>query len=307
MNQPLDRTDRYCIVGAGASGLTVAKNFLAAGIAFDCLERNADIGGTWNFGQAGSAVYQSTHLISSKALTEYTDFPIPEDFPEFISHEQALAYLRAYAHAFGLLERIEFNVEIASIVPDEAAPTEFGPKEKPSEGTPTDSSSPSFLVTVSSGEVRRYRGVVIANGHNWDARWPTFPGHFSGTILHSSQYKTSDVLRGKRVLVIGGGNSGCDIACEAAQHAAKTFHSLRRGYHYLPKFLFGFPIDRCGERLLRWRLPLWLRRFVTGRMVKIALGSPETFGCWKRIRSSIRKCCTTWDTVALRPGPTSWN
>ena len=152
MNEPLDRTDRFCIVGAGASGLTVAKNFLAAGIAFDCLERNADIGGTWNFGQAGSAIYQSTHLISSKALTEYSDFPIPEDFPEFISHEQALAYLRAYAHEFGLFERIEFNTPIASIVPESAVPGEAVPEEPVTGNTVANPRSPPLGEEFGSSE-----------------------------------------------------------------------------------------------------------------------------------------------------------
>jgi cation diffusion facilitator CzcD-associated flavoprotein CzcO len=90
--------------------------------------------------------------------------------------------------------------------------------------------------------------------------------------LHSAEYKTPDVLAGKRVLVIGAGNSGCDIAVEAAQHAAATFHSVRRGYHYLPKFLLGKPIDQCGERLLNWRFPLWLRRAITRVLVRLALG-----------------------------------
>jgi hypothetical protein len=77
---------------------------------------------------------------------------------------------------------------------------------------------------------------------------------------------------------VGAGNSGCDIAVEAAQNAARTCHSTRRGYHYLPKFLLGKPIDQCGERLLRWRLPLWLRRWITARCVKLALGRPEDYG-----------------------------
>ena len=86
------------------------------------------------------------------------------------------------------------------------------------------------------------------------------------------------MLRGRRVLVVGAGNSGCDIAVESAQHAAATLQSVRRGYHYLPKFLLGKPIDLCGERLLRWRLPLWPRRLITRRMVHLALGNPQSYG-----------------------------
>jgi cation diffusion facilitator CzcD-associated flavoprotein CzcO len=80
------------------------------------------------------------------------------------------------------------------------------------------------------------------------------------------------------VLFVGYGNSGCDIAVEAAQCAAKAFHSMRRGYHFVPKFIKGKPADRCGEFLHRWHVPLWLRRRITARAVHTALGRPEDFG-----------------------------
>jgi hypothetical protein len=85
-------------------------------------------------------------------------------------------------------------------------------------------------------------------------------------------------LANRRVLVVGGGNSGCDIAVESAQHAAATFHSLRRGYHYVPKYLFGVPADQAGDRLLRWRLPLWLRRRIVSLLLRLAVGRPEQYG-----------------------------
>ena len=95
-------------------------------------------------------------------------------------------------------------------------------------------------------------------------------------MIHSSQYKTPELFAGRRVLVVGGGNSGFDIASEAAQHAAATFHSLRRGYHILPRFHEGEPVDECGEWMLRWRLPLWFRRLAAARIARI---SWERLGC----------------------------
>ena len=113
----IDRSDKFCIIGAGSSGIAAAKNFLAAGIPFDCLEREDDIGGNWYFGAPCSRVYASTHLVSSKALTEYSDFPMPAEWPEYPSHRQALQYLREYARAFGLYERIEFGVGVERAKP----------------------------------------------------------------------------------------------------------------------------------------------------------------------------------------------
>ena len=251
-----DRREKYCIIGAGSSGLTVVKNFKQLAIPADCLEREDQIGGNWYYGAKCSSVYRSTHLISSKAITQYTDFPMPDAFPEYPNHAQAWEYLKSYAQHFGLSEQIEFNSSVARLEPS----GEF------------------WDVTLKDGPTRRYQGVVIANGHNWDPKWPDYPGEFSGTVLHSSQYKTPDLLQGKRVLVVGGGNSGCDIAVESAQRAAKTLHSVRRSYHYVPKFLFGRPVDQLGERLLRWRCPLWLRRAVTLMALKIAQGSPANYG-----------------------------
>ena len=235
---------RYCVIGAGSSGLAMAKNFRQYGISFDCLERENSIGGNWCFGKPGSSVYRSTRLISSKRETEYSDFPMPEHYPDHPDHEMVWQYLRNYAEHFDLYPTIEFNTAVTSIEP------------APGSG---------WNVTIGSGERRRYRGVVIANGHNWGPRWPTLPGHFAGTLLHSSEYKVPEVLVGRRVLVVGGGNSGFDIASESARHASATFHSLRRQYQVLPRFFRGRPIDTCGRWMLEWRLPMWFRRLSAAR------------------------------------------
>jgi len=247
---------KFCVLGAGASGLAMAKNFLQAGIPFDCLEREDDIGGNWYFGKPASSVYASTHLISSKRLTEFTDFPMPEGYPEFPSHTLVLDYLRDYARAFGLYDHIQFNTSVVTVEPR-------------AEG---------WLVQLDGGEERLYQGVVIANGHNWHPRIPDYRGDFFGEVLHSSTYKFPGTMQGKRVLVVGGGNSGFDLGVEAAIHAKQASISLRRGYHVLPKFFKGKPIDECGETVHAWRLPLWLRRLAAKLVVRWVLGSPQQTG-----------------------------
>ncbi len=264
-----DRQAKYCIIGAGPSGLSVAKNFAQLGIPFDCLEREDDVGGNWYYGKPASSVYRSTHLISSKTLTEFPDFPMPDDWPEYPSHELVLEYFRDYARQFGLYERIEFQTAVERIEP-------MGESPAAARSDPVQ-----WDVTPRGGPTRRYRGVVIANGHHWDPKWPDYPGQFTGMSLHSAAYKTPDVLAGRRVLVIGAGNSGCDIAVESAQNAARTFHSTRRGYHYIPKFILGRPADRCGELLLKLRVPLFLRRLITQSLVKLAIGWPQDYGLKK--------------------------
>lgn len=298
--------EKYCILGAGSSGLAAAKNFLAAGLPFDCLERQDDVGGNWYYGSPASRVYASTHLVSSKRLTEYTDHPMPRQWAAYPSHRQAFEYLRSYARRFGLYEHIEFGTAVERIEPltspslagrgqgrnSSSAPhvgaasrggsappltpprsTEEGGKESLPLPLPArEGDHGGWRVQLSNGEERVYRGVVIANGHNWDPRWPSYPGEFTGESLHSAQYKTPDVLRCKRVLVVGGGNSGCDIACEAAVHGTGALLSTRRAYHVLPKFFRGRPIDECNEFLLWLRLPLAVRRLASAAVSHLVLG-----------------------------------
>jgi len=264
----MDYTTRYCIVGAGASGLTAAKNLKQQGIPCDVFEKLDDVGGNWYYGKPGSSVYKSTHLISSKAGTEYTDFPMPKEYPNYPSHWQAHQYFKDYAKHFGLYELITFNTGIENISP-------LSPGEQSDERL---GASPLWDVTLSTGETRRYGGVIICNGHNWDPKYPDFSGTFNGVSLHACQYKTTDVLKDKRVLVVGAGNSGCDIAVESAQNASVTFHSTRRGYYYNPKYTFGRPSDQVNELLLKLHVPLSIQRRIIALVVKLMVGQPQDYG-----------------------------
>lgn len=252
--------DKVCVIGAGPAGLAAAKNLRQHGLAVDLIERAPDLGGNWLFGSPGSSVYASTHLISSKRMTQFTDFPMPKEFPPYLHHTQALSYLRSYALRFGLRECIEFGRTVEWVEPANGGSEE------------------AWRVRLDHGEERTYWAVVVANGHHSDPLWPQIPGDFSGRLLHAHDYKTPDILVGKRVLVIGAGNSGCDIAVEAAQHAEIACQSFRRGYHFLPKFLFGGPLDSGGEVFDRWHVPAWLRQRLTGWLTRIAVGPPERYG-----------------------------
>ncbi|NDJ84625.1 MAG: NAD(P)-binding domain-containing protein [Chloroflexi bacterium] len=252
-----DYTTHYCIIGAGASGITAAKNLRALGISCTVFEREDDIGGNWYYGKPHSSVYQSTHLISSKTMTAYTDYPMPASYPDYPNHRQVLAYLRDYARHFGVYDLIEFNSTVTRA-------------EREPDGN--------WLVTLDTGEIRRYGGLISAIGHLWDPKYPDIPGHFDGTTLHSAEYKTPAIFEGKHVLVIGAGNSGCDIAVDAASRAAQVFHSLRRGYHFIPKYIFGQPADVFGEYSLKLRIPRFIQRPIQTLLIRMILGNPARFG-----------------------------
>lgn len=245
------------VLGAGSSGLVAARQFRAAGFAVRIFEREHDLGGNWNYATGAARVYRSTHTISSKPGTEYPDFPMPAEFPDYPHHSQILGYLRGYAAHFGLVPLIEFRTEVERVEPvhDGDARTRWR--------------------VTAGGRAAEFDVLVVANGHNWVPKHPTYPGRFTGVSLHSAEYRTPDPLTGRRVLVVGGGNSGCDIAVEAAQHAARAWHSTRRGYWYMPKYLFGRPADQVGDRMLALGIPLWLRRAIATLTHRLLVGPPS--------------------------------
>ncbi len=259
---------RCCVVGAGSSGLAAAKNLLEQGFAVDVLEREDDLGGNWHYGKPYARVYRSTHTVSSKPGTEYSDYPMPASFPDYPHHTQILQYLRSYAEHFGVTRHIRFETTVERIVPATpgAAGTKWLVTSRPSSAA------------AGSGTTTTYDAVVIANGHNWSPKTPSYPGTFTGEVLHSAQYRTPDVFVGKRVLVVGGGNSGCDIVVEAAQFGEKAWHSTRRGYYYMPKYVLGTPADQLGDRLLAWGVPLAVRRAIARLLYRVFVGSPAKLG-----------------------------
>jgi hypothetical protein len=223
-------------------------------IEFDVYERHSGVGGIWDQANPGSPIYDSAHFISSKTKSHFLDFEMPADYPDYPSHRQILAYLRAFARAYGLQENIHFNTGVQSVEQTEAG----------------------WKVSLATGETKSYTWLIAASGANWRPRMPSFPGSFAGEHRHASTYRTSDEFRGKRVLIVGAGNSGCDIACDAAHSAKAAFISLRRGYHFFPKHVFGEPLDVFVER--GRRLPTWLSQLLLGRLLRLLNGDLTRFG-----------------------------
>ena len=247
---------RYCIIGAGFSGLGVAKAFRDAGIPYDQIEREPFVGGNW-----ANGVFESTHIISSRKSTEYLDYPMPADWPDFPSSAQMNEYLESFAEEFGLKRSIEFETEVQKVEPlDE---TGMG----------------GWRVVVSGGEVRHYAGVIIANGHHWHKRYPSYPGEFAGKQLHSREYRNVGDIEGERVLVVGAGNSACDIAVETGDEFGKSYISMRRGNWFLPKTFLGIPVSEIGDRIDRpWVPDRMVQRRLVKLITRLSMGPNSRYG-----------------------------
>ncbi|WP_158262425.1 MULTISPECIES: flavin-containing monooxygenase [Pirellulaceae] len=259
MNHPSDL--QVLVIGAGPSGLVTLKTLRQLGINATCVDRNERIGGNWDIESPFSSVYESAHLISSKGMTQFADFPMPEEYPEYPSHHQVLAYLNSYAERFDLGQYIRKKITVNRV-------------EKVNDG---------WILTISpsdglSSTVEKYNAIVIANGHHAEPMLPEAVGEFSGEVLHAHAYKHHRQLADRRVLVVGAGNSGCDIAVEAAIHGRSAAISMRRGYHFFPKFIRGKPADVVGDRVRRWPIPRSWQRLLSQFVVDWTIGRPHRYG-----------------------------
>ncbi|MCS7161820.1 MAG: NAD(P)-binding domain-containing protein [Bacteroidia bacterium] len=247
------------IVGAGPSGLATLRRAKEAGLSALAFEKRHDVGGLWLYEddpEGHSSAYKTLTMITSKACSHFEDFPFPAEWPDYLPYYLAQTYLRRYAEHFGLLSAIHFEEAVVS-----ARPTPEG-----------------WEVTTSRGEAYYGRYLVAASGHHWKPLLPEYPGRFTGETFHSHAYKNPLQLAGRRVLVVGAGNSGADIAVDAVRVAHSVDMSLRRGYYILPKFaFFGLPTDELYRRLLA-PLPKPLRRFFSYLTLRLIVGPLRRYG-----------------------------
>ena len=254
---------RICVIGAGPSGITALKNLIDEGLDAVCYDLNKDVGGNWIYSEdeSHSSVFETTHIISSKTLSQYADYTF-DDFDKSVSdypsHDELRRYFQAYASKFNLYPFIQFETLVKECKRNE-------------EGN--------WVVTIEQkGQelTQIFSDLVVCNGHHWLPRHPNYPGEFSGEYLHSHQFKKAEPFKDKKVLVIGGGNSACDVAVETSRVSEKTAISWRRGYYILPKFLMGKPADVIGSRLTF--LPVGLRNIFAGWLARISMGPNEAYG-----------------------------
>jgi len=256
-----------CIVGAGSSGIAGAKVLHERGIPFDCFEKSDRVGGNWVFGNRNrmSSAYRTLHINTSRERMEYSDYPMPKSFPDFPHHSQIAAYFDDYVEHFGFRERIAFETGV-----ERAARRDDGLWE----------------ITLDTGETRLYDTLLVANGHHWNPRWPEprFPGSFDGQEIHAHDYTDPKMLRDRRVVVLGMGNSAMDIAVDASYVAERTFLAARRGAHVIPKYVGGAPVDqpwrhgRLSAVMANPRVPFKVRQRLLERAIEQHVGRVEDYG-----------------------------
>ncbi|MBX3223862.1 MAG: NAD(P)-binding domain-containing protein [Labilithrix sp.] len=257
------RVGRVCLIGAGSSGIAAAKALFEANIPFDAFETSDRVGGNWVFGNANgmSSAYEGLYINTSRERMAFSDFPMPRSYPDFPHHTQIARYFEDYVDRFGFRDKIRFRTAVTHVA--KTSDGEWRVRTRHAD--------------ASEDEERTYAAVLVANGHHWDPLLPDppFPGRFAGRELHAHHYRSKDELRGKRVVVVGMGNSAMDIAVESSEVAARTFLSGRRGVHVIPKYAFGRPIDQFFTSA---RLPWSVRQRMGEALQRLAVGDMERYG-----------------------------
>ncbi|HEU5143674.1 MAG TPA: NAD(P)/FAD-dependent oxidoreductase [Dermatophilaceae bacterium] len=257
MPETRSTADSYALIGAGAAGLAGARNLDKHGIPFVGFEAHSDVGGLWDIDNPHSTVYDSAHLISSRHTTGYAEFPMSAELPDYPGHEAVRSYFHDVADRFDLRRHYRFGTRVVTARPE-------------GEGWLVTSRGPDGAEVTEP-----FRGVVIANGTLSEPNIPTFAGEFTGKLIHTSAYKDPGIFEDQRVLVIGAGNSGCDIAVDAVHRARSVDLSVRSGYYFIPKYIFGKPADTLNQGKPR---PPWFKTRIDALIVRLIAGDPTRFG-----------------------------
>ncbi|MGZ1490690.1 flavin-containing monooxygenase [Brevibacterium sediminis] len=245
-------TPKYAVIGAGAAGLSALAQLRKAGIDADCFEKDDRVAGHWN------TDYDALHLITARDQTFFEDFPMPADYPHFPRRDQVRDYIVSFAEEFALTDHIRFSTAVEAVEPiggaDSAGTRGWTVRTRSSDGTVSE---------------RDYDAVLVANGHLRDAKIPNVPGTFTGKQIHSSEYANTGDIDGDRVLVVGAGNSGCDLAVDAAQHRFEVDIVVRKGVFFQPKTYFGRP-----RQMLEWmnQFSAEEQDFIARLLAKVSLG-----------------------------------
>ncbi|MEW6438296.1 MAG: alpha/beta fold hydrolase [Pseudomonadota bacterium] len=228
---------KVCIVGAGVGGISMAKQLKQRGIQFDCFDPRDRIGGVWAYDESGkhTSVWYNLNMNTPRGLYQFSDFPMPKSYPDFPSHRQVYEYLESYIEHFGI--RDNFNLNTAVQKADRLA-------------------DGAWRVHLSTGEIRTYDALVIANGHHNDPNLPAYADLSQGNAIHSKHYRRRHDYMDQTVMVVGVGNSGSQIAVDVSLDAKMTYLSIRRGVYVLPHYLFGIRTDKVMWQLNSW----WVKK-----------------------------------------------
>jgi cation diffusion facilitator CzcD-associated flavoprotein CzcO len=257
--------DKYAVIGTGPCGIAMMRCLTKMNIPCQGFEYHSSVGGIWNNENPLSTIYDSAHLISSKTMTQYDEFPFSESVADFPHQSVLKKYFQGFSEKFELDKHIRFNSAIKKV-------------DRNKDGSWTID----FEDTKTGEKFSEiYKGVILGTGlfNKGNENVPSWPGQetFKGELVHAANYKSNDLFANKRVLIVGCGNSAADISIDAAHRAKSVDMSVRRGYYFVPKYIFGKPMDTVNG-VVKKILPEGIKKTVDKQILKWFAGDPERFG-----------------------------
>lgn len=236
------------IIGAGPAGLGIAGRLRKAGIDFEIIEKSNNVANAWHHH------YDRLHLHTVKQLSHLPHLPFPDDYPLYVPREKIVEYMDNYAATFNI--QPHFGVTATSV------------SKKDGE----------WITTTDKGQTFQSQNVIIATGVNRVPNIPSWKGQeqFGGTILHAKAYKNASPFKGKKVLVVGMGNTGAELALDLSENDCETYLSVRGPVSIVPRDLNGRPVQLTSIQLAKIPFGIgdWLGNFIRG----IYLGDLRKYG-----------------------------
>jgi hypothetical protein len=256
----------FAVIGAGAAGLCAAKHLVQSGFEdVTIFELGTQIGGLWCYenDNGRSSCYRTLHINTARNLTNFSDFPFAPEIQLFPDHWDMHRYLLAFAERFDLVKRIEFRSEVTDL--------------KPAADSRPDRAR--WELTFKDGRRRVFDRAIVATGHlSVPLHVEQFRRDFTGQYLHAHDYREPNGFVGKRVCVVGVGNSACDIVADVCATSPGTTLVARSGVMIVPKLIFGIPFTDLSMKLHRKWIPEWLRQKLTAFLVHLIHGRMTTLG-----------------------------
>lgn len=236
------------IVGAGPAGLAVAGRLRRLNIPFEILEKSNQVGSAWH------GHYDRLHLHTVKEKSNLPYLPFPDNYPRYVPRQLLCRYFEQYADTFDI--RPHFGEEVQAI----------------------DREGERWRVRTAQGNEYLTGHVIVATGVNRVPYRPHFEGEerFQGKVIHSRAYKNAEPFRGQRVLVVGMGNTGAEIALDLAENGATPFLSVRGPVNIVPRDFLGRPTQLTALKLAQ--LPYWLGDWIGIQIRRITMGDMPRYG-----------------------------
>lgn len=265
----VDADRRYAVIGAGAAGICAARELRRQGFEnITIYEIGSQIGGLWCYenDNGKSAAYRTLHINTARAFTTFTDKEFDEGVPLFPSHVHMFDYLQSYVAEFDLNRHIRFNTEVTALRP---------------------AGDGRWEIETKAGATDIFDRVIVAAGHLWTPRHvPEVRDAFTGEYIHSFYYRGPESFAGKRVCVIGAGNSGFDLASDICMTAARTIMVARSGITIAPKFVFGRAYRDITFKFEKPWIPDFVRRWVQRTLIWTVHGDITRLGFVKPVKRS---------------------